>query len=74
MFANKDVQIAAYELAVLTAKKQPRGYVSEDVNRYHRDIMFAIGRAWPEGGAATCGYCPNCCTAACPNYRPHPLD
>lgn len=63
---SKEVQTAVYELAVLIAKKQPRGYVSEDVYDYQRRITGAISPA--------CGYCPNCNTAACPNFRAHPLD
>lgn len=29
-------------------------------------------RTWTFDGK--CGYCPNCYTAACPNYVPHPFD
>lgn len=41
-----EIKVAVYDLAVLIAKQQPRGYVTEDVYCYQRHIEDAINRAW----------------------------
>ena len=42
---SNEIQGAAYTLAEVVAKQQPRGYDSSDVCRYQRAILEALEKA-----------------------------